>query len=56
MMGTEGEGDDDQDTEYIINNEKCKKIQIEGEKGEFYMDQHGNIYDQNANYVGTANM
>ena len=32
-----------------------RKIQIEGEEQEYLMDDDGNIYDQDGNFIGTAN-
>lgn len=52
----------DEDEELIdIDNEDdlaergLKKIQIEGEAEEFLMDDEGNIYDLQGNFIGTTN-
>lgn len=56
------EGDDDEDSDAIdIDNEEelaargLKKIQIEGEEEEFLMDNEGNIYNLNGDFIGTTN-
>lgn len=32
-----------------------RRIQIEGEEEEYQMDEQGNIYDLNGNFIGVAN-
>ncbi len=32
-----------------------RRMQIEGEEGEYLMDPQGNIYDMDGNFIGTAN-
>ena len=46
--------DDEEDGEsvYMIDNVVMRKIQIEGEEGQFLMDADGNIYDMQANFIG----
>lgn len=50
-------GDEPEEEESIImhNGMKFKRVQIEGEENEFLMDEEGNIYDVNFNYIGQAN-
>lgn len=54
------EDDDDSDAIDIDNEEELaarglKKIQIEGEEEEFLMDNEGNIYNLNGDFIGTTN-
>lgn len=43
------------DEEYIvIDGKRFREIQIEGEEEEFLMDDDGNIYDKEGQYIGTA--
>lgn len=45
----------DEDDEYIvIDGKRFREIQIEGEEDEFLMDDDGNIYDKEGQYIGTA--
>jgi hypothetical protein len=39
----------------MIDNVVMRKIQIEGEDGHYLMDDNGNIFDMQANFIGTAN-
>ena len=39
----------------MIDNIVMRKIQIEGEDGHYLMDDNGNIFDMQANFIGTAN-
>lgn len=55
----EGEGEEDMDIMIIETQDgtqiRVRKIQIEGEDGDFLMDDDGNIYDMEGNFVGTTN-
>jgi hypothetical protein len=56
----EQEDEDDSDAIDIDNEEELaarglKKIQIEGEEEEFLMDNEGNIYNLNGDFIGTTN-
>jgi hypothetical protein len=37
------------------NGKKFRRVQIEGENQDFLMDEEGNIYDTNFNFIGQAN-
>lgn len=41
------------DGEYVFNEQDMTKIQIEGESQEFLMDQLGNIFTLDGQFVGT---
>lgn len=46
---------DEEEDEYIyIDGKRFREIQIEGEEDEFLMDDDGNIYDKEGQYIGTA--
>jgi hypothetical protein len=47
-------GGEEEDEESIIehNGQKFKRVQIEGENQEFLMDEEGNIYDTQFNFIG----
>ena len=46
---------DGEEEEYIvIDGKRFREIQIEGEEEEFLMDDDGNIYDKEGQYIGTA--
>jgi hypothetical protein len=47
--------EEDGESVYMIDNVIMRKIQIEGETGQYLMDDNGNIYDMEANLIGTAN-
>lgn len=49
------EGEDDEESFFEHNGKKFKKVQIEGENQEYLMDEEGNIYDENFEFVGQAN-
>lgn len=51
------EDEDAEDEPSLIehNGQKFKRVQIEGENEEYLMDEAGNIYDLNFQYVGQAN-
>ena len=57
----EEEGEEEEEELIDISNEEelekrgLKKIQIEGEQEEFLMDEQGNIYDLQGNFIGTTN-
>jgi hypothetical protein len=60
MKSDDNEEDDDSDAIDIDNEEELaarglKKIQIEGEEEEFLMDNEGNIYNLNGDFIGTTN-
>ena len=61
-ISNDDELDDEEDSDAIdIDNEEelaargLKKIQIEGEEEEFLMDNEGNIYNLNGDFIGTTN-
>jgi hypothetical protein len=37
------------------NGKKFRRVQIEGENQDYLMDEEGNIYDTNFNFIGQAN-
>ena len=47
-------GDEEEEGIYEHNGKKFKRIQIEGEPHDFMMDEEGNIYDLEFNFVGQA--
>ena len=50
------EGEEGEEPEFFyVGDKRFRKIQIEGEDDDFLMDDEGNIYDMNGNYIGTAN-
>ena len=50
-----GKDDKTEEDEYIvIDGKRFREIQIEGEEDEFLMDDDGNIYDKEGQYIGTA--
>ena len=55
--GVQGLIADDEEEESIImhNGQKFKRVQIEGNAEEYLMDDEGNIYDNNFNFIGHAN-
>ena len=57
VQGLLGGGEGEEEEESIIEHEgqKFKKVQIEGEAQEYLMDEAGNIYDNNFNFIGQAN-
>lgn len=47
--------EDKEEEEYIvIDGKRFREIQIEGEEDEYLMDDDGNIYDKEGQYIGTA--
>lgn len=48
-----GDGDYEQESVYMRGNVRLKKIQIEDDPNEYLMDDQGNIYDMNGEFVGT---
>ena len=46
---------DEQVSVYMKDNQIMRRIQIEGDDEEFLMDQHGQIYTMNGQFIGTAN-
>ncbi len=56
LGGEEEEGTGAEGDESIIVHEgkKYKRIQIEGEDNDYLMDEEGNIYDTNLEFVGQA--
>ena len=52
--GLMGEGEEE-DSIIMHNGIKFKRVQIEGEENEFLMDEEGNIYDTQFNFIGHAN-
>jgi len=55
-MQAEGDEEDviDIDNPAELEARGLKRIQIEGEEEEFLMDQEGNIYDLQGNFIGTT--
>lgn len=51
---SEDKGDDNEEDYIIIDGKRFREIQIEGEEDEFLMDDDGNIYDKEGQYIGTA--
>lgn len=47
--------EEEEDSYENIDGVRLRRIQIEGEEDEYLMDEQGNIYDLEGNYVGTAN-
>ena len=56
QMQAEGDEEDviDIDNPAELEARGLKRIQIEGEEEEFLMDQEGNIYDLQGNFIGTT--
>ena len=56
-MIEDGEGEEAEEENSVIehNGQKFKRVQIEGENQEYLMDEGGNIYDLQFQYVGQAN-
>lgn len=55
LEGTAGKEEEEESSEIIHEGRKYKLVQIEGEDQEYYMDEAGNIYDTEFQYVGQAN-
>lgn len=56
MQGLLAEGGTADESSIIEHQgQKFKRVQIEGENQEYLMDEAGNIYDLNFQYVGQAN-
>jgi sporulation protein YlmC with PRC-barrel domain len=49
-----GDEKTDDDEYQIIDGKRFREIQIEGEEEEFLMDDDGNIYDKEGQYIGTV--
>lgn len=48
--------DDENDVSYIVHNGKrYDRVQIEEDNNEYLMDQEGNLYDLQFQYIGQAN-
>ncbi len=55
MLGTDEEEEEEEDESIIVHEGKhFKRIQIEGEAQDFLIDDKGNIYDTNFQFVGQA--
>ena len=52
--GAEGLGAEEESV-IMHNGKKFKKVQIEGEEQEYHMDEIGDIYDINFQFIGHAN-
>jgi hypothetical protein len=52
---TGGKEEEEESSEIIHEGRKYKLVQIEGEAQEYLMDEAGNIYDTDFQYVGQAN-
>ena len=52
--GVQGLLGEEEDEESVVehNGKKFKKVQIEGDNQEYYMDEEGNIYDTQFNFIG----
>lgn len=50
LLGGEAEEEEESIVEH--NGQKFKKVQIEGEAQDYYMDEEGNIYDGQFNFIG----
>ena len=48
-------GDDLENSIIEHNGQKFKRVQIEGENQEYLMDEEGNIFDLEFNFIGQAN-
>jgi hypothetical protein len=46
------DGEDEEEGIYEHNGKRFKRIQIEDEENDFMMDEEGNIYDLEFNFVG----
>ena len=53
--GTEEGEEEDESSVIMHEGKKFRRVQIEGENQEYLMDEAGNIYDTEFNYVGQAN-
>jgi hypothetical protein len=51
---SDDKGEDNEEDYIIIDGKRFREIQIEGEEDEFLMDDDGNIYDKEGQYIGTA--
>ena len=51
-----GEEDEDEKSVVIHNGKKFTKVQIEGEANDYFMDDEGNIYDGQFQFIGQAFM
>jgi hypothetical protein len=49
------EDEEEEESVYIKDNNVMRKVYIEEDDQEYLMDQNGNIYDMQGNYIGTAN-
>ena len=46
-------GEEEEEDEVIMHNgKKFRRVQIEGENQDYLMDEEGNIYDTNFNFIG----
>jgi hypothetical protein len=51
----EGEGNAEENSIIVHEGKKFKRVQIEGENQEYLMDEEGNIFDLEFNFIGQAN-
>ena len=51
----EGEGGVEENSIIVHEGKKFKRVQIEGENQEYLMDEEGNIFDLEFNFIGQAN-
>lgn len=51
----EGEGGAEENSIIVHEGKKFKRVQIEGENQEYLMDEEGNIFDLEFNFIGQAN-
>ena len=50
LLGEEGE--EDEESVIMHQGQKFKRVQIEGENQDYLMDEEGNIYDTNFQFIG----
>lgn len=55
--GDTGEGEEgEEEVFYMLNDERVRMIQIEGENDNYYMNDRGNIFTLEGVEIGTANL
>ena len=56
IQGLMGEGEEEEDESVIVHQgKKFRRVQIEGENQDYLMDDDGNIYDTEFQFIGQAN-
>ena len=48
-------GEEEEEEQYILNGQVVRKIQIEDDDGEYFMDEQGQIFNGEGQFIGTAN-